>query len=167
MLSNSKKAEASRETMSQYISMYETKGEILPNKGGALLLSEILLETGLKRDQLSKNEGLRLLLEDYADAKGLAYSRKGRIAPDEDNRGKASSNPLDMVPVKKLRDSQQRVSQLEKRVADLRTANMALRADKLRTKAFEDLIAKGGRVAPSEEAFEEILEKISPLLPRI
>ena len=63
--------------------------------------------------------------------------------------------------------AQQRVSQLEKRVADLRTANMALRADKLRTKAFEDLIAKGGRVAPSEEAFEAILEKISPLLPRI
>ncbi len=150
MSSNSEKASAARECMSAYIEDHESRSVILPNKAGALLLAEILRQTGLKRDQLVKNEGLRTLLEEYAEAKGLAYSSRGRVAPEEETRGKTSADPSEMVPVKKLRDAQQRMSQLEKKIAELRTSNAALRADKLRSKAIEDLIARGGRISPAE-----------------
>lgn len=50
-----------------------------------------------------------------------------------------------MVPESKLKLAEKRSNQLEKENATLRAANTALRSEKLRSSAVEELIAKGGR----------------------
>ena len=53
-----------------------------------------------------------------------------------------------MVPETKLKQAEQRNSKLVKENASLRAANAALRSEKLRSNAVEELIAKGGRYKP-------------------
>lgn len=136
--------------MQAYIDRHDAQNKILPNRSGALMLVQIIDEARVSRNNFAQDTAVRELLNEYADARGLSLTLPGYIAPDEESRGRTLQDPSEMVPVKKLRDVQSRVSQLEKKIADLRASNAALRADKLRTKAIEELIARGGRISPSE-----------------
>ncbi len=155
MLKSQAKGLQSRKKLQKYIENTNSKGELLPNKNGALWLAEILRNTDLKRDQLAKNSGLRQILEKYANANGLAYSLKGQIAPQEAEVSAASILP-NMVPASKLKEAQLETTRLNKKIADLRAANANLRAEKLQSNAVTELIAKGGRITPVDT---EILKK--------
>jgi hypothetical protein len=98
---------------------------------------------------------VRKRLELYAVDKGLSYSRKGKIAPEETEDFDPSTFP-DMVPASKLKEAQRETNRLNKKIADLRAANANLRAEKLQSNAVTELIAKGGRITPVDT---EILEK--------
>lgn len=136
--------------MRAYIDRHDTQNNVLPNRSGALMLMQIIDEAGVSLNDFAQDSAVRELLSEYADVNGLSVSLPGYVAPAEEAYGRTSQDPSEMVPVKKLRDAQTRVSQLEKKIAELRTSNAALRADMLRSKSIEDLIAKGGRISPAE-----------------
>ena len=165
--SKSTNSSQASKTMKDYIERYEAGNQPIPNQKGSLHLAQIIEESGISQINFANDSSIREMLSDYADIKGMSLSLPGFVAPQEDNRGKVSSDPSEMVPVKKLRDAQQRVSQLEKKVADLRTSNAALRAKDLQNKEFEELIAAGGRVAPSDKNYEDVVAQLAPLFPSI
>lgn len=138
-----------RQTMAAYITQHSDRGELLPNKGGALWLAEILRQTGLSRNQLSTNQGLRRMLEDYAKRSKLAYSSKGQVAPEEE----AVTELIDtdgMVPVERLRAAQRRLNAAQRKSAELMAENVRLRSQLLRGDEVAKLIAIGGRIQPGD-----------------
>lgn len=138
-----------RQAMEAYINQHLDRGELIPNKGGALWLAEILRQTGLNRNQLTTNHGLRQMLEGYAQSNNLAYSRKGQVAPDEEVPVNTSSVAL-MVPAERLRDAQQRLAAAQRKNAELMAENASLRSQLLRGDEIAELIALGGRIKPGD-----------------
>tara|TARA_R110002049_G_scaffold306019_4_gene503829 strand:- start:227 stop:694 length:468 start_codon:yes stop_codon:yes gene_type:complete len=138
-----------RQVMEAYINSHRDRSEVLPNRGGALWLAEILRTTGLNRNQLSTNNGLRQLLEDYALSNNLAYSRKGQVAPEEENPPEIASTAM-MVPVERLRDAQQRLAATQRKSAELMAENARLRSQLYRRDEVAELIALGGRIKPGD-----------------
>ena len=137
--------------MREYIRSKVDKNEKLPIQSGALSLREIIAQAGIQEAEFANNPDVRKQLKEYADAVGVNVSLPGSTAPEEESRGRTTADPAEMVPLKKLREAQTRVSQLEKQVADLRSANAAMRANNLRQTAIDELIAAGRRiVAPKD-----------------
>ncbi len=58
-------------------------------------------------------------------------------------------DPAEMVPASRLRDAQRQLSQAETRLAELRAENARLRAQIMRGDEVTELIASGGRIAPT------------------
>lgn len=131
--------------MEAYIDYHRDRGTLLPNRGGALWLAEILRETGLKRNQLSTNCGLRQMLESYALSNNLAYSRKGTVAPDEEVPSKTEDAAV-MVPAERLREAQNRLAAAQRKNAELMAENASLRSRLFRNDEVAELIALGGRI---------------------
>lgn len=141
--------------LNDLIQSTEASGAILPNRDGALILGDIINLAGFDRNHLARYPEVRKRLETYAEEKGLSYSRKGQIAPEEAEDFGISSLP-DMVPASKLKEAERRASRLEKDVAELRAEKTALRANILQSNAVAELIAKGGRITPVDT---DILKK--------
>lgn len=148
--STAKKVSATHagQLMQSYIDLHKIQNNLLPNQSGALILSQIIDEAGVSRTDFIKDTSVRELLCAYADANGLNVSLPGVVAPEEENRDRSSQDLSEMVPVKQFREAQTRLAQLEKKVAELRASNAALRAEKLRSKEIEHLIVAGGRITP-------------------
>ncbi|MCF7727117.1 hypothetical protein [Sulfitobacter sp. M22] len=138
-----------RQTMKAYINQHRDRGKLLPNRGAALWLAEILRETGLNRNQLSTNHGLRQMLEDYAQKSNLAYSSKGQVAPEEETL-KETVNTGSMVPVERLREAQRRLGAAQRRSAELMAENVRLRSQLSRGDEVAKLIEIGGRIKPGD-----------------
>lgn len=123
-------------------------GAAPPNDGTAMLLSVVLSEAGLTAGQYQRHKVIREKLEALAVKHDLQLAKAGHIAPDEANAGLDGIDPLDMVPASRLRDVQMRLSQSERKNAELRAENAHLRAQIDRRDEVAELIAMGGRIGP-------------------
>lgn len=141
-MAQSKKSQV-LETLKAFIQQHEDKNTALPNDGSALLLGEILTQSGLTRNHLARYPEMRILLAEHATKYNLLPSREGSVKEDH-----SQALPSDMVPRKLLRETQQRLSASEQRCAELRAENASLRAKISQLPHIEDLIAKGGRFTP-------------------
>lgn len=125
----------------------EAHGRMLPVKNGALWHAEIKRQAGLTNGQIDGNSAIREMLVEHANKHSIAYSRRGRVAPEED----AVVSPADtgeLVPASRLREAQLRLAQMERKAAELRAENASLRAQIQRDDEVAELIALGGRISP-------------------
>ena len=128
----------------------ESRNSALANDGFALCLGDILDAAGLSRNHLRRYEELRQMLQDHAEKHGLLYSRQGSIAPEEASE-EAQTVKLsqgDLVSANLLRDAQKRLSDSERRCAELRAENIGLRTQLSRQSSVAELISRGGRIRP-------------------
>ncbi|MCC8950217.1 hypothetical protein H8A97_35360 [Bradyrhizobium sp. Arg62] len=136
--------------LKELIAECEAQGTTLPTRGNALNHKNILERVGpngVGRHVLQDNEEFVEVLRAYAFEKGLAYSFRSSIAPDEDV-DPAARDCAEMVSAARLREAQMRLAQADRRNAELRAENANLRAQILRGSEVAELIALGGRIKP-------------------
>lgn len=121
-------------------------GERLPMCDGALALREIANLAGISFAELARKD-VRALLAAYAEEHGVAVSIPGRVAPEE-GMPEPTHDLAEMVPASRLREVQVRLTQAERRLAELRAENASLRAQIMRGDEVAELIATGARIAP-------------------
>lgn len=134
------------ERVSKLIAERRSAGEPLPVIDGALSHREIADLACISYADMARKD-VRALLASYAEEHGVAMGRPGRVAPEE-GMPPLPLNPAEMVPASRLREVQLRLSQAERRLAELRAENARLRAQILRGDEVAELIAMGGRIAP-------------------
>ncbi len=129
------------------IDEYEKSGRLLPlrKSGESLHLGNICKAVGVVRTTVNTNPEFQKTLRLYAKKKGIAYSLTGRVIAEEESPVEESQ----MVPIERLRDAQMRLATAERKNAELRAENASLRAQVLRGDEVAELIAAGGRIAPS------------------
>lgn len=66
------------------IASCEAGGTTLPTRKGALWHAEIKRLAGLSNGQIDGNAAIRVLLLAHAGRHGIAFSRRGAVAPEED-----------------------------------------------------------------------------------
>ena len=125
------------------------QGGILPVKNGALWHAEIKRQATLSNGQIDGNGDIKRMLQEHADQHGVQYSRRGRVAPEEDTPREAV-DPTLMVPIERLRDAQMRLSAAERKNAELKAENASLRSQLMRGDELAELIAMGGRIKPGK-----------------
>jgi len=125
------------------------QGCILPVKNGALWHAEIKRQASLSNGQIDGNSEIKRMLQEHADHHGVQYSRRGRVAPDEDTQ-RVAADPTLMVPIERLRDAQMRLSAAERKNAELKAENASLRSQLMRGDEVAELITLGGRIKPGE-----------------
>ena len=125
------------------------QGGILPVKNGALWHAEIKRQANLSNGQIDGNSEIKAMLQAHADLHRVQYSRRGRVAPEEDTPREVVNATL-MVPIERLRDAQMRLSAAERKNAELRAENARLRSQLMRGDEVAELIALGGRIEPGE-----------------
>ena len=125
------------------------QGGILPVKNGALWHAEIKRQAKLSNGQIDGNNEIKKMLKAHADQYGVQYSRRGRVAPEEDTP-REIADPTLMVPIERLRDAEMRLSAAERKNAELRAENAKLRSQLMRGDEVAELIALGGRIKPGE-----------------
>lgn len=121
-------------------------GEPLPVNGGALVHREIADLARISFTDMARKD-VQALLASYAEEHGVAMGRPGSVAPEE-GTPPPPPDPAEMVPASRWRESQLRLSQAERRLAELRAENASLRAQIRRGDEVAELIALGGRIAP-------------------
>jgi hypothetical protein len=131
--------------METFIAQARSGGRLLANDGTALCLGDVLTAAGLSWNHWRRYPEMRASLEAYAVEHNLLCSRQGRLAAEGDA---SPSQANDMVSAALLRDVQKRLSDSEKRCAELRAENAALRTKLARMPHVDALVAKGGRFAP-------------------
>ncbi|WP_138468673.1 hypothetical protein [Poseidonocella sp. HB161398] len=129
------------------IASCEAGGTTLPTRKGALWHAEIKRLAGLSNGQIDGNAAIRALLLDHAGRHGIAFSRRGAVAPEEDVPP-ARVDTAEMVPAARLLEVQRQLAQAERRLAEMRAEIASLRAQILRGDDVAELIALGGRFAP-------------------
>lgn len=132
----------------QLLAICEATGGTLPVKNGALWHAEIKRRAKLSNSQIDGNAEIKALLMEHATTHGLAFSRRGKVAPEEDSE--PVSSDANMVPIERLRDAQMRLAAAERKNAELRAENASLKAQALRGDEVAELIAAGGRVLPGQ-----------------
>jgi len=125
-----------------------SRNALLPNADGALLLLDTLAEASITPSQFQHSASVRRRLSDYAENAGLVLGKLGSITNDDETSGEAL-DPAEMVPAKRLREAQLRLNHAERKLAELRAENASLRAQIARANEVTELIAFGGRTAPS------------------
>ena len=133
--------------VSALITERRSTGETLPVATGVLVQREIADLAGISYADMDRKD-VRSLLASYAEEHGVALGRPGRVAPEE-SMPPPPLDPAEMVPASRLRDAQRRLSQAETRLAELRAENARLRAQIMRGDEVTELIASGGRIAPT------------------
>lgn len=145
--SNSTTAREAAARVRSLIDECEARGVMLPVKNGALWHAEIKRQAKLSNGQIDGNDAIRQMLVDYADKNGIAFSRRGRVAPEEDVIV-LPDELEEFVPTSRLREVQLRLTQAERRNAELKAECASLRAQKQRNDEVAELIALGGRITP-------------------
>ena len=125
------------------------QGGTLPVKNGALWHAEIKRQANLSNGQIDGNSEIKAMLQAHADQQGVQYSRRGRIAPEEDTPREVTDATM-MVPIERLRDAQMRLSAAERKNAELKAENASLRSQLMRGDEILELIALGGRIKPEK-----------------
>lgn len=125
------------------------KGGMLPVKNEALWHAEIKRQANLSNGQIDGNAEIKRMLREHAEQHGVQFSRRGSIAPDEDNPREVD-DPTLMVPAERLREAQKRLSAAERKNAELRAENASLRCQLMRRDEVAELIVMGGRIRPGE-----------------
>lgn len=133
--------------VSRLIAERRSSEELLPVTDGVLMHREIADLAGISYADMDRKD-VRSLLAAYAEEHGVALGRPGRVAPEE-GMPPPPFDPAEMVPASRLRDAQRRLSQAETRLAELRAENARLRAQIMRGDEVTELIASGGRIAPT------------------
>ncbi|MDD9727264.1 hypothetical protein PVV74_17530 [Roseovarius sp. SK2] len=123
----------------------EGQGRMLPVKKGALWHAEIKRQAGLTNGQIDGNSAIREMLVEHANKHGIAFSRRGLVAPEED-AAMPPDDHCELVPAARLREAQLRLAQMERKAAELRAENASLRAEIQRNSEVVELIALGGRI---------------------
>lgn len=131
--------------METLIAQARSGGRLLANDGTALCLGDVLAAAGLSWNHWRRYPEMRACLEAYAVEHNLLCSRQGRVAAENEA---SPSQANDMVSVALLRDVQRRLADSEKRCAELRAENAALRSKVARIPHIDALVAKGGRFTP-------------------
>ena len=116
--SNSTTAREAAARVRSLIDECEARGVMLPVKNGALWHAEIKRQAKLSNGQIDGNDAIRQMLVDYADKNGIAFSRRGRVAPEEDVIV-LPDELEEFVPTSRLREVQLRLTQAERRNAEL------------------------------------------------
>lgn len=147
--SNRSAAQEAADRVRLLIDTCAAKGGILPVKNGALWHAEIKRQASLSNGQIDGNSEIKRMLQKHADQHGVQYSRRGRVAPEEDTPREAA-DPMLMVPIERLRDAQMRLSAAERKNAELKAENASLRSQLMRGDEVAELIAMGGRIKPGE-----------------
>ena len=145
--SNSATAREAAARVRSLIDEYDARGDQLPVKKGALWHAEIKRQARLSNGQIDGNDAIRQMLIDYADKQGVNFSRRGRVAPEEDVIVPAAELEQ-LVPASRFREVQRRLSQTERKNAELKAECASLRAQKQRNDEVAELIALGGRITP-------------------
>lgn len=147
--SNRAEAREAAERVRLLIEKCAAQGGILPVKNGALWHAEIKRQASLSNGQIDGNSDIKRMLQEHAAQHGVQYSRRGRVAPEEDTPREAA-DPTLMVPIERLRDAQSRLSATERKNAELKAENASLRSQLMRGDEVAELIAMGGRIKPGE-----------------
>lgn len=147
--SNRSAGQEAAERVRLLIDKCAAQGAILPVKNGALWHAEIKRQARLSNGQIDGNSEIKRMLQEHADQHGVQYSRRGRVAPEEDTPREAA-DPTLMVPAERLRDAQMRLSAAERKNAELKAENASLRSQLMRGDEVAELIAMGGRIKPGE-----------------
>ncbi len=145
--SNSTTAREAAARLRSLIDERDARGGMLPVKKGALWHAEIKRQARLTNGQIDGNSEIRQMLVDYANKHGVAFSRRGRVAPEEDVVA-PSAEPGELVPASRLREVQLRLAHAERKNAELKAECASLRAQKKRNDEVAELIALGGRITP-------------------
>lgn len=145
--SNNATAREAAARLRSLIDNCEARGEMLPVKKGALWHAEIKRQAELSNGQIDGNSAIREMLFEHANKHGIAFSRRGLVAPEEDV-AVARADPGELVPASRLREVQLRLALLERKAAELRAENASLRAQLQRNNEVAELIALGGRISP-------------------
>lgn len=123
--------------------LYLEENETLPARSGRVNVTAIGKACGFDRQTIYKNLACRQLVEDAATRQGLSFL-------DTSDTDRSVAEGMDaMVPAKKLREEQQRVAALERRLAEM-TARNAVLSSRLRqqTHIEEELLSRGRRTRP-------------------
>lgn len=131
------------------IDKLKERGGILPIKNGALWHAEIKRQANLSNAQIDGNGEIKRMLREHAAQHGVKFSRRGSVAPEEDDPREAA-DPTLMVPVERLRDAQMRLSAADRKNAELKAENASLRSQLMRRDEVAELIALGGRIEPGD-----------------
>jgi hypothetical protein len=123
---------------------YLSQVDALPSRRGKVNVSAIAAACGFDRQVLYKNKVARQMLEEASRQKGLT----GIVSSDSPELGHVASE--DWVPAARLREEQQRVAALEKRLSEMIARNAALNARIRQNTMIENqLISSGRRPRPN------------------
>lgn len=152
-LSNQDRGRLAVERLIEEIEAREAVAEMLPLNDGALHIGMICQILGVGRSTPNQNSAFKQVLIEYAERKGLSYSRGGgRSAKSNSLYLQAAEVSQDVVPASRLREEERRSQAAEKRVAELLARNAELMAQVRRLSATDELlIASGRRYKPTAE----------------
>lgn len=115
--------------------------DVLPSRGGKVNVSQVARACGFDRQVLYNNPSCKALLDTAVIEKGL----DGIEARESGEHG----DDTPMVPLKKLREVEQRNGALEKKVSELRARIVGLETRLRRQEIIdEELISRGRRASP-------------------